>query len=77
MQDETQIEDQIAARRKVGRYRFKEVLTHEFEARLPTRWQRLLAWLERLCVVLDDEMGIGKSVCNCLSNLITATSYLS
>lgn len=77
MQDETEIEDQVSAGRELRGFRFKEVMRHEFEARLQIQWQRFLAWLERLCVVLDDEMRIWISVCNGLTDVATATSYLS
>ncbi len=77
MQDETEIEDQVFAGREVRRFRLKKVMRHEFEPTLQIQWQRFLAWLERLCVVLDDETRVWKSVCNGLTDMTAATSYLS
>ena len=77
MQDHTVIEDQVSARREIRRLRFKEVMRHEFEASLQIQWQRFFAWLECLCVVLDDEIKVWKSGCNAPTDMTTASSDLS
>ena len=76
MQDHTEIEYQFPAGREIRRLRFKEVMRHKFEARLQIYWQRFFAWLERLCVILDEEPGVWKFVCNSPTDMTTATSNL-
>ena len=52
-------------------------MTHEFEAKLQIQRKRFFAWLDRLCVVLDDEPKVWKIFCNGLTDMTTATIYLS